>query len=51
MNRIISLLIYCLIGHNCGFGQSQSFETFINPVIPGDHPDFYTTGSSFNPTR
>ncbi|HLO59779.1 MAG TPA: sialate O-acetylesterase [Bacteroidales bacterium] len=40
-------------------GQSPSFETFINPVIPGDHPDatltkvgrdFYTTGSSFNVT-
>ena len=40
-------------------GQSVSFYTFRNPVIPGDHPDctiskvgndFYTTGSSFNPT-
>ena len=39
--------------------QSQSFKTFTNPVIPGDHSDctltkvgdhFYTTGSSFNPT-
>lgn len=39
--------------------QSPSFETYANPVIPGDHPDatltrigndFYTTGSSFNPT-
>lgn len=39
--------------------QSPSFQTYINPVIPGDHPDatltrigrdFYTTGSSFNPT-
>jgi xylan 1,4-beta-xylosidase len=39
--------------------QSPSFQTFMNPVIPGDHPDatltrvgndFYTTGSSFNPT-
>jgi beta-xylosidase len=37
----------------------SSFETFINLVIPGDHPDatltrigddFYTTGSSFNVT-
>ena len=43
----------------CGYGQSTSFRTFMNPVIPGDHPDctlskignyFYTTGSSFNPT-
>ncbi len=41
------------------YGQSVSFDTYINPVIPGDHPDctiskigndFYTTGSSFNPT-
>src|SRR5574344_566302 len=38
---------------------SPSFLTFTNPVIPGDHPDptltkvgedFYTAGSSFNPT-
>src|SRR5574344_146827 len=41
------------------YGQSPSFKTYMNPVIPGDHPDctvtkvgndFYTTGSSFNPT-
>jgi beta-xylosidase len=40
-------------------GRSPSFQTFMNPVIPGDHPDctltrvgkdFYTTGSSFNVT-
>ena len=39
--------------------QSPSFQTYVNPVIPGDHPDptltkigdfFYTSGSSFNPT-
>jgi len=39
--------------------QSPSFKTFMNPVISGDHSDctltkvgdnFYTTGSSFNPT-
>jgi xylan 1,4-beta-xylosidase len=39
--------------------QNPSFATFMNPVIPGDHPDptltrigkdFYTTGSSFSPT-
>ena len=44
---------------NLGFGQSRSFTTYMNAVIPGDHPDctltkigkdFYTTGSSFNPT-
>ncbi len=41
------------------YGQSTSFSTFTNPVIPGDHSDctltkvgtdYYTTGSSFNPT-
>ncbi len=41
------------------YGQSPSFFSYINPVIPGDHPDctlskigndFYTTGSSFNVT-
>jgi beta-xylosidase len=40
-------------------GQSPSFSTYTNPVIPGDHSDctltrvgnhYYTTGSSFNPT-
>jgi xylan 1,4-beta-xylosidase len=39
--------------------NSQTDSTYINPVIPGDHPDatltrigndFYTTGSSFNVT-
>ncbi|SMO39818.1 family 43 glycosylhydrolase [Gracilimonas mengyeensis] len=39
--------------------QSPSFDTYVNPIIPGDHPDptltkigdyFYTSGSSFNPT-
>lgn len=48
-----------LLGHY-GYGQSPSFKTFMNTVIPGDHPDptltkigkyFYTSGSSFNPTR
>ncbi len=41
------------------FGQSASFQTYINPIIPGDFPDptltkigntFYSSGSSFNPT-
>jgi len=49
------LLIICQLS----FGQSPAFKTYMNPVIPGDHPDctitkvgndFYTTGSSFNPT-
>jgi xylan 1,4-beta-xylosidase len=42
-----------------GAAQLSSSKTFTNPVIPGDHSDctltkvgndFYTTGSSFNPT-
>ncbi len=42
-----------------GTAQSPSFKTFMNPVIPGDHPDpnlfrdgrdYFTTGSSFNTT-
>jgi len=50
---------YFLLFNFCVFGQSVSFQTYMNPVIPGDHPDctiskvgndFYTTGSSFNPT-
>jgi xylan 1,4-beta-xylosidase len=53
------LFLSFLISIDLIFGQSVSFETFINPVIPGDHPDptlskigndFYTSGSSFNPT-
>lgn len=40
-------------------GQNTSITTYMNPVIPGDHPDptltkvgkdFYTTGSSFSAT-
>ena len=55
----IAIFILNVLTCSCGFGQSSSFETFTNPVIPGDHPDctltkigndFYTTGSSFNPT-
>ncbi|MCW8850921.1 MAG: family 43 glycosylhydrolase, partial [Melioribacteraceae bacterium] len=53
------LLFSFLIFINMIYAQSVSFETYINPVIPGDHPDptvtkigndFYTSGSSFNPT-
>ena len=52
-------ILYFLIFNISVFGQSVSFQTYINPVIPGDHPDctlskvggdFYTTGSSFNVT-
>jgi xylan 1,4-beta-xylosidase len=57
--RQIWFLIFFLASMNDISGQSISFNTFINPVIPGDHPDptltkigndFYTSGSSFNPT-
>ena len=59
MTRMLVLFSFCLILGNQGYGQSPSFITYMNPVIPGDHPDctltkigndFYTTGSSFNPT-
>jgi xylan 1,4-beta-xylosidase len=58
--KIFSLLfLYSFILGYQLYGQSISFSTYMNPVIPGDHPDctltkvgndFYTTGSSFNPT-
>jgi len=57
--RFLIELGFCLLLGHCGYGQSSSFKSFMNPVIPGDHPDctltridndFYTTGSSFNPT-
>jgi xylan 1,4-beta-xylosidase len=59
MKSIRLLVIYFLIFGYCIYGQSVSFNTYLNPVIPGDHPDptltkigndFYTSGSSFNPT-
>jgi len=55
INSILLIVLFCL----CIYGQSLSFQTYMNPVIPGDHPDatltkigsdFYTTGSSFNIT-
>ncbi len=51
---VLFLLLTCFV-----HGQSVSFQTYTNPVIPGDHPDctiskvgndYYTTGSSFNVT-
>jgi len=57
--RLLWLLIFYLIYFHNICGQSVSFKTYMNPVIPGDHPDctlskigndFYTTGSSFNVT-
>jgi xylan 1,4-beta-xylosidase len=59
MSRLFNLINCFLLLIDLGFGQSPSFNTYMNPVIPGDHPDctltrigndFYTTGSSFNPT-
>jgi xylan 1,4-beta-xylosidase len=57
MRTIVSLFL--MVQFACVFGQSPSFDTYTNPVIPGDHSDctltqigndYYTTGSSFNPT-
>jgi xylan 1,4-beta-xylosidase len=57
--RISVQACFALFVASVAFGQSASFTTFMNPVIPGDHPDctltrigndYYTTGSSFNPT-
>jgi len=54
---IFSILIFAFYGFTSA--QNPSFANFMNPVIPGDHPDptltrignnFYTTGSSFSPT-
>ena len=59
MKLLSSLLVFCVILSFSTYGQSVSFSIYMNPVIPGDHPDctltkvgndFYTTGSSFNPT-
>jgi len=59
MKRLLIFLSCYFIMGNYGYGQSPSFQTYMNPVIPGDHPDctltkvgddFYTTGSSFNVT-
>jgi xylan 1,4-beta-xylosidase len=54
---LILSAILGLISNPDGSGQTDT--TYMNPVIPGDHPDatltrigndFYTTGSSFNVT-
>ncbi|MEG8946299.1 family 43 glycosylhydrolase [Rosettibacter firmus] len=56
MRRIFIILI---VFASSFYSQSISFKTYMNPIIPGDHPDptltkvgkyFYTSGSSFNPT-
>jgi beta-xylosidase len=57
--RSIIWIVFVYSLNNIGLAQSPSFKTYTNPVIPGDHSDctltqvgkdFYTTGSSFNPT-
>lgn len=59
MRKIIPAFVFFLLISITAIGQSPSFQTYVNPVIPGDHPDptltkigdyFYTSGSSFNPT-
>lgn len=54
----VKLFLFCMLPLMVA-GQSPSFRSYMNPVIPGDHPDctltrigdhFYTTGSSFNVT-
>jgi len=59
MQRLLILTTCLLLLSGIAGGHSPSFETYINPIIPGDHPDptltkignyFYTSGSSFNPT-
>lgn len=59
MRKIITSTFFIIFFYLYIYGQSVSFQTYVNPVIPGDHPDptltkigdnFYTTGSSFNIT-
>jgi len=59
MKPFIMRFLYVFMLNGCLYSQSVSFRTYMNPVIPGDHPDatltkigndFYTTGSSFNIT-
>jgi beta-xylosidase len=59
MMKLTVLVLLFLMAFWLASAQSVSLRTFMNPVIPGDHPDctltrvgndFYTTGSSFNPT-
>ncbi len=59
MKTFVAEIGICLLIAVTAFGQSPSFKTYMNPVIPGDHADctvtqvgngYYTTGSSFNPT-
>ncbi|REL38125.1 T9SS C-terminal target domain-containing protein [Rhodohalobacter sp. SW132] len=61
MKKIVTICLLSIVLLIClpMLVYSQSGKTFINPIIPGDHPDptltkignyFYSSGSSFNPT-
>jgi xylan 1,4-beta-xylosidase len=61
MNKIKYSILFILLILGLGFiqGQNPFVTTYMNPIIPGDHPDptltkvgndFYTSGSSFSPT-
>jgi beta-xylosidase len=59
MNRFLPFFGFFLLFCGSAEGQSSSFGTYMNPVIPGDHPDptlsrfgndYFTTGSSFATT-
>ncbi|MGK9477010.1 family 43 glycosylhydrolase [Melioribacter sp. OK-6-Me] len=55
----ITIILFVFLFCSFSFAQITQQKTYMNPVIPGDHPDptltkvgkdFYTSGSSFNPT-
>lgn len=59
MKPLHLLISFCLSFYITIHSQISTIQTYMNPVIPGDHPDctvskigndFYTTGSSFNVT-
>ena len=59
MDKVLVIFIFVISAIFRVNAQSPSFKTYMNPVIPGDHPDctitkdgkdYYTTGSSFNVT-
>lgn len=58
MKFLINFFFLLILVFNL-FSQVPLNDTYMNPVIPGDHPDctltkvgnhYYSTGSSFNPT-
>lgn len=60
MKPTVTFLLSLFLAFQTAISLGQpDLDTFVNPVIPGDHPDptltkvdnyFYTSGSSFNPT-